>query len=149
MTTRTPSHHEHLDEESQTGGGVYFKTDGVNIGLSYQTHVKYVDHDQDGKMCAYAEDFTNAWSMGLGPPVIVDNDNNEVCRLPVNIPSHIYDGNASWMIPGQLITLWYGYNGSGIGDEFYVYEVTKTRRKDLPKRKCVTAGRQPYIDWNP
>ena len=35
-------------------------------------------------------------------------------------------------------TLWYGYNGSGQGEEFYVYDVYPTPQWDLPKRVCIS-----------
>jgi len=121
----------------------YEESDTNKVYLHYQTHVKEVKVDQDGNMCAYGEDFADAWSMGMGPPVIVDSNDNEVCRLPVKIPNHIYKRNERHIVPGRLITLWYGYNGSGVGDEFYVDEVRPTQ--NTPKRTCsntTTFGRR-------
>ena len=123
--------------ESDTKG-VYMKDNGENISLCYKTHIKEVKYGSDGKLCAYAEDFADSWSMGLGPPVIVDGQDNEICRLPVKIPNYMYAGNATWIVPGLPITLWYGYNGSGKGDEFYVYDLCPTDRVDRPKRACIS-----------
>ena len=114
----------------------------TKVYLHYQTHVKEVKVDHDGTMCAWGEDFADSWSLGLGPPVIVDGEDNEICRLPVKIPNHLYKGHERHIVPGRLITLWYGYNGSG-GDEFYVDAVRPTRM--TPKRRCsktTTFGRR-------